>query len=573
MIVVIAFTLFAHWPALSAGALSFDDQQYLIRNYLVQHPSWLSAKRFLCEVLEPSTVDGYYQPLAMISLMLDSARGGSPSNLRPFHQTSLILHVANTVLMAWLLYRLFGKPWPAAIVGILFGVHPMTVEPIPWIGERKTVLATFFALGSLIAYVRYARHTVRSRDLTASSGSYAACVVLYVLALMSKPTVTPLPLALLLMDIWPLKRFDLKAILEKIPLFAITVLSAVITYISQARTSGASLPTEHSPWRIPLILCHNIIFYPMKMLWPSNLSSHYAFPQPLDLTSPMVLAGVIGTLMLLALLLFSLRYTRIPVIGWLIWFLTILPTMQIIGFSNVIASDKYTYFPVFGLLMVLAWYLGRLWDHATGPGRRPVVRGLIVAVTLGLACAYISTARTYLTCWSDTVTLYRYMLGFTPNAWPLHDTLAYALAEQGNIRQAREHWKLVENLNPYPYVAHYNQGIAHLQQKQLSEAKKEFETALKIYPNYLDAHNNLGFVLAMEGNLPEAIQHFTQALSLKPDDPESNYNMGLAMLDSGKPEVAVQHFETVLKYCPDDQEAQMELNRARDLLKKRQKQG
>ena len=192
LVIVCVVAAAAHWPALPARALSFDDHQYLHNNQLVQNPSWTSAWRFLSEVFEPSTVGGYYQPLAMISLMFDCAMGGGPDNLRPFHVTSLSLHVLNTALVIVLLYMLFGKVWPAAMVGLLFGVHPLTVEPIPWIGERKTLLASFFALWCVIIYVRYSRKS--------SWKLYAGCVVMYVLALMAKPTTTPLPVLLLLLD-------------------------------------------------------------------------------------------------------------------------------------------------------------------------------------------------------------------------------------------------------------------------------------------------------------------------------------------------------------------------------------
>ncbi len=170
---VCGIVVIAHWPALSAKALSFDDQQYLSKNILVQNPSIKSAARFLTEVLEPSTVAGYYQPLAMISLTLDYAAGGSDENLRPFHITSLALHAANTSLVIILLYMLFGNIWAAAAAGLLFGVHPMTVEPIPWVAERKTLLAAFFSFWSLILYVRYSR----------SGGwkAYAGCFLMFLL--------------------------------------------------------------------------------------------------------------------------------------------------------------------------------------------------------------------------------------------------------------------------------------------------------------------------------------------------------------------------------------------------------
>ena len=186
IVAVCVAVVIAHWPALSANALSFDDTQYLTENLLVQSPGWASAKQFLTEVLEPSTVRGYYQPLTMISLMVDYALGGRADNLMPFHRTSLILHAANTALVIVLLYLLFGQAPVAAAVGLLFGLHPMTVEPIPWMSERKTLLAAFFALCCLVAYVRF-KHKGNWR-------LYVCCLVLYLLALMSKPTSVPLPL-------------------------------------------------------------------------------------------------------------------------------------------------------------------------------------------------------------------------------------------------------------------------------------------------------------------------------------------------------------------------------------------
>jgi len=152
---VVLIVLAIHWPVLKAQALSFDDAQFLTENPLVQNPSWTSVRRFMGEVFEPSTVGGYYMPLSMISLMLDTAAGGSPNNLMPFHRTSLLLHGVNTALIILLIYQLFGRAWIAAAVGLLFGAHPMTVEPIAWVGERKTLLAAFFAFLSLMAYVRY----------------------------------------------------------------------------------------------------------------------------------------------------------------------------------------------------------------------------------------------------------------------------------------------------------------------------------------------------------------------------------------------------------------------------------
>jgi hypothetical protein len=403
--------LWVHSPALTAKALLFDDEQYLTKNLLVQQPSWAHAGRFLSEVLKPSTVGGYYQPLTMISLMLDYPFAQGPTDVRPFHRTSLLLHVLNTGLVFLFLYLVFSPPlgnapietgraanagvtgppsalWPAALTALLFGLHPLTVEPIPWVGERKTLLATFFALICLLFYIRWSRKT----NIWAYGGSLAV----FVLALMSKPTVTPLPLLLILLDLWPLKRFSRRTLLEKTPFLLMAGLSATITYISQSRSAAVQLPHDYGPSRIPLVLCHNIVFYLYKIAWPHNLTAHYPYPDPMSVWNPVNLAGIVGTCLLMAILMASLRWTPAAVAGWLFFFIAILPTMQIVGFSNVIASDKYAYFPSLGICMAVAWLLYRLWNggshQASGTTRRIAIAGVVLL----LAAAEARATRGYL---------------------------------------------------------------------------------------------------------------------------------------------------------------------------------
>ena len=392
--VVCSVVLFAHWPALSAKALSFDDEQYVTKNVLVQNPGWASTKRFFVEVFAPSTVGGYYQPLTMVSLMLDYALGGREDNLLPFHRTALAFHLANTALVIVLLYLLFRNIRIAAAVGLLFGVHPMTVESVAWLCDRKTLLAAFFAFWSLLFYVLFAR--------TAAKKYYAACLIAYLLALLSKPTSSFLPFVMLLMDYWPLNRLSRKSLLEKLPFFALLIVFAVITFVSQLSGAGGLLPgqEQHSLLNPPLIICHNIIFYPLKMLWPANLSSHYTYPQPFAISNPKVLADVVAAFLLIVLLVVSLRWTKAALTGSLIFLITILPTMQIVKFSDVIASDKFAYLPSFGLLMMLTCFLLWLYNNKF---RRALFISIVVLLLTG---AEGVATRRYLVYWKDSISLF-----------------------------------------------------------------------------------------------------------------------------------------------------------------------
>jgi protein O-mannosyl-transferase len=581
--VVCTAVLLTHWRALSARAITFDDNQYFTENSLVQNPSSASAWRFLSEVLRPSSVEGYYQPLTMISLMCDYALGGREDNLLPVHRSSLILHIINTALIIILIYNLFGVPWTAAAAGLLFGLHPMTVEVIAWVGERKTLLAAFFALWSLIFYVRFARG--------GGWKFYFGCFAAYILALMSKPTSVPLPMLLVLLDWWPLRRFTpaafaagseppaqvrglnaLRLLIEKIPLFVIGGVFAIITAISQKSTAVLVTPGGYDLQRIILILCHNIIFYPAKMLYPVNLSPHYIFPEPMSLSNPAVLFGVMGTCVLIPLLLISLRWTRGAMTGWLFFFIAILPTMQILQFSTVIASDKYAYLPVIGFLAALAAFGG--WICEAGGSDKYNKRCLATAlVVLILGGAEAAGTVKYLGLWQNTFSLYEHMLSLTPNSPPLHFGIANEFAKQGKTDEAISHYKLAlaveletrESVPPDFYIFshfnlanmlkstgrveeaifHYNKALgyyrrailvkpnkqkisvelaktltnlanAYSQQGKSHEAIKCFREAIQFNPNSAIAYSNLGWELENIKEFDEAMECFSKAMNLNP---------------------------------------------------------
>ncbi len=576
----IALACAAAWvafaPALSASALSFDDNMYLTENRLVRNPSWAHAGRFLDEVLEPSTVHGYYQPLNMISLMLDCALDGRADHLRPFHRTSLILHLLNTSLIILILYRLFGNAWAAGLLGLLFGVHPMWTETIAWVGERKTVLAAFFTLLSILCYLRFTPNRAWL--------FYGLCLLFFVLALMSKPTCTPLPVALLLLDWWPLRRLNKRAVLEKIPFLLIAALSAWITYESQKRTAETATPEAARDWlRILFILGHNIVFYLRNLAWPTGLSSHYAFPAPLDLTDPGIRRGTIGTIVLLVALLASLRWTRAAVAGWLFFMAMIFPTMGIIGFTNVIAADKYAYLPVLGLMLPLTAGLVWLWNRATLTGR--LVKAATMVSLFAIAALLTGASWSYLKHWRDTETLFRYMLTLHPNAATLHMHLANELSRQGRDEEAiasnrraialnpdietfylnlgallakrgqlDEAMALYEKalaINPTFAPAHNNLGNAYLERKDLAKAEYHLSQAVKSRAGYAEAHYNLANVLGIRQNLPAAAAHYEKALEIDPDNAAAHKNAAMVYLRMGRLSNAINAYETALRLRPD----------------------
>lgn len=543
IIAVCSSVLITHWPALSAQTISIDDRQYFIENFLVRSPGWESVGRFLTEILEPSTVGGYYQPLTMISLMLDYAVGGQTDSLRPFHRTSLALHIANTALIVVLLYQLFGSVWIAAAVGLLFGVHPLTVEPIPWVSERKTLLAAFFSLWGLIFYARFARR--------GNLKIYLGCLVMYMLAVMSKPTSTPLPVMLLLMDYWPLRRLKWRTILEKLPFFVIGGASAVITYISQSRTAGVIMPRTYGPSRILFIICHDVVFYLYKMIWPINLTSHYPFPKPLGFASPMVMIGVIGTCILIPLLVLSLRWTRAALTGWLIFFVAVFPTMQTVQFSDAVASDKFVYLPSIGLLMILTAFLG--WICNKEGTRRYMVRCMVAAIiVLILAGAESLATRRHLADWQDTVSFFARMTKIAPDSRYSHNNLGAALAERGDIEQAVKCFEEVVKIKPDDVDGHSNLGKIFAEQGKYDEAMSHFEKVLRLSPRDARIYGHIGVMLTYQGRFDEAIAVYRKGLELEPRYPAILHNaLGSILLQQGKTDEAIPELQIAVKLQPN----------------------
>ncbi len=549
-----------------------NDGVYVTQNGRVQNPSWANAGRFLSEVSAPATVRGYYQPLAMISLMLDTVMGGRPDNLRPYHRTSLVLHVLNATLVTVLLYLLLapfpsgaagsspvpGRACVAAMVGLLFGLHPMAVEPVAWLGERKTVLAAFFALLCMIFYVL---HTHRRRPIL-----LAASIVWFLLALLAKPIVTPLPVLLLLLDWWPLRRIGIRALVEKLPFFALAGVFAAITVISQ-RHMELTNTRPLSPADHLLLVCHNIAFYPFKMIRPVGLSPVYPFPATFSFAEPAVLAGVVGTLLLLAVLILSLWRTRSLMMGWLFFFAALLPTLMNVGYSFGIAADKYAYLPAIGLLISLAWVLRRAWafpsdadippDMVPGPaGPVMTIRFPRVAVILVVGLAAVLEARAtgrYLAEWQDTGRLSRRILAVAPGTEWAHTQLSSFLLDQGDVAGAISHAQTAVSLDPQSAKAHINLGLALAAKRDAAGATACFNQALRIKPDSAEAHNGLGIVLAERRDYAAAIRAFEASLRSMSDLPEPHFNLGLTLAMRGRPEdaaAAVRHLENAVRLNP-----------------------
>jgi tetratricopeptide (TPR) repeat protein len=565
MLVAVA-AMVAHQPAYKAKALCFDDNQYLGDNMLVKNPSLEAAERFFAEVMRPSTVRGYYQPLSMVSLMLDYRMGGRENDPRIFHAVSMGLHAANSALVVLLLYVLFGSAPAAGLVGLLFAVHPMSVDVVAWISERKTPLATFFALASLVCYVRHGQATATKSSVSAASAQrplpgpvfspwLLASLVLYLVALLAKPTAVMLPAAMLLLDIWPLRRFSARAAVEKIPLVPIVLISCYVTFFSQKNTANLFTPDQNTAAKV-LTVFYNVVFYPLKILYPAGLTAHYPFPDPMDLTNPIVLAGILGTLILALALWFSWRRTRAAAVGFGIFFVLLSPTMGIVGFNNVPACNKFAYLPLIGFLAPLAALAAWLWRRG---GQRPWPGRLaIIAVVAGLAAGEMAVTRQYLSWWRDTETLYRHMLSLAPHATYVREDLANALSRAGKYDEAIECYRAaVQEREPtHRSQSRLNYNLAltlSFRDKpgDIDAAIEHARRAVQQNPENARWHSGLGSLLRRQNRLDEAIVEFNRSIALNGEWYEAHCNLGLALIDQRRWEEAIAACRRAVQLYPD----------------------
>ena len=550
--------LAAYWPALSAGALYMDDKFYLGAP-IMQHPSWASLKAIFGEVLSPSLVNGYYQPLALVSIMLDFLDPTAANSLLPFHRTTLLLHLLNAALVVVLLRRLFGNWVTAGLLGLLYGLHPLNADAVLWIAERKTVLSTCFALCSFILYVTYARHAQQ-----AGRGhwkQYIAALLMYACAVLSKPTALPVALLLLVLDYWPLeRRFNRTTLLEKVPFVVVGALFALVAVISQARAGQAGTTQLMNPLYLPLVLGYCIGLYLFKTVCPVDLVSDYWAPHPLTLMNADVLIGVLATAGIVVAIVLSVRRTRAWVAGGLFFLITILPTVGIVRYTSSIAANRSMYLPMLGLLLPLAWALNRLWTLDVSASRVLRVRLILVGVGAILATGSVVATRSYESHWRDSVTLLQYYLTQAPKAWILHTRLGNEWIQRNNYPSAIAEFREAAHLNPKWTENELNLGRALFTVGEYAEAKQAFAMALQQTPNDWRAHMLMGSTLTRQEDLEGALREFRIAAQLAPTQAVARYKVGSILAQQGRVDEAIRAYQQTLRLDPRFGEAQRALD-------------
>ncbi len=505
LFLIAALTVAVYWPVLQNGFIDFDDEDYVTANMVVRQG--LTLKGFIWAFTTFNAANWF--PLTWLSHMLDVTLYGL--NPMGHHGTSLLLHVANSLLLCALLHRMTGFVARSMVVAILFAIHPLNVETVAWIAERKSVLSTLFWLLTLWAYCGYAKKPSLKR--------YLPVVGFFALGLMAKQMLVTLPIILLLTDYWPLNRFSPRQdereagqpsttvlLLEKIPLVALSAAASFAVLRAHASV-GALFQADGDS-----VILHSgnallsYVKYIRNMFWPMDLALFYPF-EPSAITALKVAGAVVLLAALTGLIVAQGRKRPYLVFGWFWYLITLFPVIGFVRVGGQALADRYTYIPLIGLFLMIVWG----GTEIAGKRRKgiPAVTGVAVSVVIILSALTVSQIR----YWQNSYDLFAHALAVVERNW----------------------------------LAHNNMGILLSQHNRNDEAIQHFKESVRLNPKGVEGFRNLGNSLQMAGRNAEAIEAFHQAVWISPNDPESHYRLGYAYLLGGNSDFAYQEYRQLLR--------------------------
>jgi len=553
-------TLLVYLPATRDGFVNYDDQDYVTENSTVQKGLTWTGIKWAFTTGHASN----WHPLTWLSHMTDCELFGL--NPGAHHLVNVLFHTANAVLLLLLLFRLTGALWASAFVAALFAWHPLHVESVAWISERKDVLSTFFALLTLLAYVKAVtsdRCQVTRTNPALScftfhvSRFYWLALFFFALGLMSKPMLVTLPFVMLLLDYWPLKRVTsdwwqvlkvMRLVLEKWPFFLLAAASCVVTFLVQSQRSGdavASLELVPLHYRFCNALA-SYGLYLLKMVWPVRLAVFYPLPGHLTW---LLMAATASAVVLVIISSFVWRSGRarayLPV-GWL-WFLgTLVPVIGLVQVGSAALADRYTYFPLIGVFIAVTFGFCDLAGRLQFPQKAIATAAVLILATC------LMLAENQLRCWRDSETLFAHALAVTKNNHVAHVNLGVALEQKGELNEALDEYRVAEELAPELYHIHNNLGNLLDNLGHPREALLEYRWAVLLNPNLPSLHNGAGMVLAELGRFDEALRQFKEAARLDPTYPWAHLEIGKVRLEQGRDAEAIDELRAALRIDPDN---------------------
>jgi len=566
--ILIILTLGIYWPVQHYDFINYDDQDYVSSNYRIQ--SAINLNSILSTFHDFHS--GLWHPVTYISHMIDWQLFGFRAG--GHHWTNVILHIFNTVLLFSLFSNLTGAVWRSAFVAALFAVHPMNVESVAWVAERKNVLSTFFWLLTMLFYVRYVKQPGWKR--------YLPVFISFTLGLMSKPMLVTLPFVLLLMDYWPLNRLQINLssedqskattvffvkdskiywlILEKVPLFILSVICIYFTiYASQFVndiTSFSDLPLVKRIANINV----SYIMYIKKLFWPANLTIFYPY---IHVQTRTVLISAFLLISMTAI--FCKHYKKYPylIVGWF-WYLgTLVPVIGLIQVGRQSMADHYAYVPFIGLFVMIVWGVEQILS------KKISVLKLLIIIFVFIIAVFTVLTHNQIRLWTNTVTLFDDALKKNSDNFLAYYALGLDAMEKSKNEQALYYYDKAIRANPQFWPAYNNKGLILKTLGQREEALQNFQKAIQANKFSVEAYHNIGAYYYENKKFDEAVKFFLKAIEIDPLYIESYNYLGVALVEKGKMQEGIKYFEKALHIDPNNGNAQKNLKIAREMILKK----
>jgi tetratricopeptide (TPR) repeat protein len=516
---LIVVTLAAYWQVNHYDFVNIDDPYFVTLNSHIKSGLTPDAVRRAFSM----TFDDYWMPLSRLSYLIDYRLYGLRAGGYHFH--NLILHILSTLLLFWLFNRMTGEIWPSAFVAALFALHPLHVESVAWVAERKGILNAFFWIMTLCLYVRYTEKP--------HAGRYLLVLFSFILAMMSKPMVVTLPFIMMLLDCWPLKRYQTKQgnfllwqLKEKAPFFVLSVIFSVITiFFTHNRQSAEYLPPTERIANAAV----SYVAYLEKTLWPRDMAVFYPFPAHIpawQFIGASLLIVFISATIIINMKRFPYLFT-----GWFWYLIVLAPVIGIFQISVTAPfamTDRYHYLPSIGIGIGLAWGIPALYRNGSAYRR--------ILFPAGTAFLILMTALTWQQCryWKNSTTLFSHALQATRNNALAHNNLAYALLAEGKPKEAIVHYSEALRIIPGNVLAYINRGNAYAAIGQTGRAMADYNEAIRLKPDCVPAYYNRGNLYNNLGQDKTALENFNKAISLLPDFAIAYISRGILYLNQGK---------------------------------------
>ncbi len=517
----------------------YDDPRYVTANEHVRLGLTGENVRWALTATET----GFWHPLTWLSLMADYELYGL--NPAGYHITNVLLHIISTLLLFFVLGRMTGALWRSALVAALFAVHPLHVESVAWIAERKDVLSALFWMLTMGAYTFYAARP--------SGRRYLGVLSCFLLGMMAKPMLVPLPFVLLLLDYWPLGRLkgerDIRPLVtEKIPLLAISLLVGLVTIYAEKKFGALPL-SETYPWEVRL--ANGVVSYATylgKTLWPTNLSVFYPY-----VTSLPLIKTILSICLLLAVSVLAIGKAKSRpylLTGWFWYLIALLPVIGLIQVGHHALADRYTYLPSIGIFMAAVW---------GGDDLLKKRQKLLVPLSIGIILLCVLVTGRQVKNWQNSQTLFAHALAATEKNYVAHNNLGLALLEKGRLEEAAFHFSEAIRIKPEGVKLLLNMGITLSKQRKYADALPYFQKAIRIKPDHVDSYLRLADAYLSLGKDKEAGENYARVLRLDPRNALGETNWAMILIRQGQNEAALALLRKAIVHQPDLADAHNDL--------------